>query len=113
MRPDYAVEVTEEIQDPDWDTFVAKVPGGHHVQTSLWGQVKALLGWNVARIVVTDRTGIVAGAQLLIRSQPFIGTVAYLTKGPVCISEDRCLAELVIDEVCRVSQARHVRLLAM
>jgi peptidoglycan pentaglycine glycine transferase (the first glycine) len=113
MRSDYEVKVSEEIQDPDWDAFVARVPGGHHVQTSLWAQVKALLGWHVARIVVTDQAGIVAGAQLLIRLQPVVGTVAYLTKGPVCVSEDMGLAELVIDEVCRVSRARHVQLLAI
>ena len=44
---------------------------------------------------------------------PVIGAVAYLTKGPVCASEDVGLAELVIDEVCRVSRARHVQLLAI
>jgi peptidoglycan pentaglycine glycine transferase (the first glycine) len=113
MRSDYEVKISEEIQDPDWDAFVARAPGGPHVQTSLWGQVKALLGWRVARVVVTDQKRIVAGAQLLIRSMPFIGAVAYLTKGPVCASEDIGLAERVIDEVCRVSWSRHVQLLAM
>ena len=101
------------MQDPDWDAFVARAPGGHHVQTALWGQVKALLGWHVARIVVTEQKRIIAGAQLLIRPMPVIGAVAYLTKGPVCASEDVDLAELVIDEVCRVSRARHVQLLAI
>jgi peptidoglycan pentaglycine glycine transferase (the first glycine) len=113
MGSDYAVEISEAAEDPAWDAFVARTPGGHHVQTSLWGQVKALLGWQVARIVLTDRKRIVAGAQLLIRPMPVIGAVAYLTKGPVCCSEDAMLAELVIDEVCRISRAHHVQLLAI
>ena len=113
MSADYEIKISDEIQAPDWDAFVTSVPGGHHVQTSLWGQVKAQLGWRVIRIVATRRERIMAGAQLLIRPMPFIGAVAYLTKGPVCALEDISLAELVIDEVCRVSQARHVWLLAI
>ena len=113
MKGEYEVKVSDEMQDPDWDAFVARAPGGHHVQTALWGQVKELLGWHVARIVVTDQKRIMAGAQLLIRSMPLIGPVAYLTKGPVCALRDIGLAELVIDEVCRVSRARHVQLLAI
>lgn len=113
MRSDYEINVSDEVQDADWDAFVAIAPGGHHVQTSLWGQVKALLGWHVARIVVTEQERIVAGAQLLIRPQPFFGSVAYLTKGPICIPDDMGLAELVIDAVCRVSKASHGRLLAI
>jgi lipid II:glycine glycyltransferase (peptidoglycan interpeptide bridge formation enzyme) len=113
MGSNYAVEISEEMQDPDWDAFVAGAPGGHHVQTSLWGQVKALLGWHAARIVLTDQKRILAGAQLLIRPMPVIGAVAYLTKGPICASEDAGLAELVIDEVCRIGCAHHVQLLAI
>jgi lipid II:glycine glycyltransferase (peptidoglycan interpeptide bridge formation enzyme) len=113
MNADYEVKSSDEIQDPEWDAFVARVPGGHHVQTSLWGQVKALLGWRVARVLVTSQGHIMAGAQLLIRPMPLVGIVAYLTKGPVCVSEDVGLAELVIDEICRVSRARHVQLLAI
>ncbi len=113
MSADCEIKISDEIQAPDWDAFVASVPGGHHVQTSLWGQVKALLGWRVARVVVTDRKRIVAGAQLLIRAMPFVGAVAYLTKGPLCASEDVGLAERVIDEVCQVSRASRVWLLAI
>ncbi|MBM3134396.1 MAG: peptidoglycan bridge formation glycyltransferase FemA/FemB family protein [Chloroflexi bacterium] len=113
MNTDYEVKTSDEIQDHEWDAFVARVPGGHHVQTSLWGQVKALLGWRVARVVVTRQGRIMAGAQLLIRPAPLVGAVAYLTKGPVCLAEDVGLAELVLDEICRLSRAHHVQLLAI
>jgi hypothetical protein len=65
---DYQVRLSGGGPDPEWDAFVAQNPGGHHVQTSLWGQLKALLGWKAARIIVTDHERIVAGAQLLTRS---------------------------------------------
>lgn len=107
------VRISDEINAPDWDAFLTSVPGGHHVQTSLWGQVKSLLGWRSIRIVATHQGQIMAGAQLLLRSMPFIGTVAYLTKGPVCALGDISVAELIIDDVCRFSRARHVQLLAI
>jgi peptidoglycan pentaglycine glycine transferase (the first glycine) len=113
MKADYRVKISDQMQDPEWDAFVVSAAGGHHVQTGLWAEVKALLGWRVKRIVVTDRGRIVAGAQLLVRPQSFIGTVAYLTKGPVSVSEDVELPELVIDEVCRISRACRARLLAI
>jgi hypothetical protein len=41
---DYEVKTSDVTQDPAWDAFLAAVPGGHHVQTGLWSQVKALIG---------------------------------------------------------------------
>lgn len=113
MSVDYEVKTSDATQDPAWDAFLAAVPGGHHVQSSLWSQVKALLGWRVARIIVTYQGLITAGAQLLIRPMPLVGAVAYLTKGPVCVSTDVGPAELIINEVWRVSRAHRVQLLAV
>jgi peptidoglycan pentaglycine glycine transferase (the first glycine) len=113
MIADYEVKISDEIKAPDWDAFLTSVPGGHHVQTSLWGQVKSILGWRTIRIVATHQGKIMAGAQLLMRPMPFIGTAAYLTKGPVCALEDIGLAELIIAEICQVSRARRVQLLAI
>ena len=50
----YRVLVSDKAEDPAWDAFLAEVPGGHHVQTSLWAQAKAVLGWQTVRIVVTQ-----------------------------------------------------------
>jgi lipid II:glycine glycyltransferase (peptidoglycan interpeptide bridge formation enzyme) len=108
-----SVRISDNMRDPEWDAFVATVPGGHHVQTSLWGQVKALLGWDAVRVIVTDRREIVAGAQMLIRRMPLIGAVTYIPKGPVCAREDVGLSELVLDEICRVSGTNHTTLVAI
>ncbi len=113
MNTDYRVRVSDEIEDPDWDAFVARVPGGHYSQTSLWAQVKALLGWHVARIVVRHRGNIVGGVQILMRSTSPVGVIGYVAKGPVLASDHPTLAELVIKELQRVSKAYHIRYLAL
>ena len=45
------VEVREGQSDPEWDNWVAAAPGGHHLQTSGWGYVKAGAGWHARRIL--------------------------------------------------------------
>lgn len=107
----YHVRVSDETDDPDWDAFVTRMPGGHHVQTSMWGQVKAVLGWRIARVVISHQDHIVAGAQLLIRPMPLIGAVGYVPKGPLCTSENPALAELVINELHRLSRVHRVQYL--
>ena len=31
----YQTRVSEAAEDPDWDAFLLKTPGGHYTQTSL------------------------------------------------------------------------------
>lgn len=38
--------------DPAWDAFVASLPGGSHVQTSMWARVKAVVHWRAVRIML-------------------------------------------------------------
>ena len=46
--PDQAQEprfvVSEQPDEPAWDRFLAKAADGHHVQTSIWGRLKATTG---------------------------------------------------------------------
>jgi lipid II:glycine glycyltransferase (peptidoglycan interpeptide bridge formation enzyme) len=113
LGSEYQIQVSEDIHDSNWDDFLAKTPSGHHLQTSMWGQVKAVLKWKTIRIIVTDQDHIVAGVQLLIRSiMPFI-TVAYLTKGPVLSDENTSVAEAIIQYAIQISRENHVQLLAI
>ncbi len=68
--------------DAEWDAFVARLPRAPHVQTSMWGALKSLLGWRGQRIVVRRDGGIVGGCQLLVRR---VGpaAVAYAPRGPL------------------------------
>ena len=113
MSADYQVQISDDVHHPAWDAFVASIPGGHHVQTSLWGQVKATLGWRAERVVITRDKHIVAGGQVLIRPIPVVGALGYVTKGPLCALEDPALAEMVVQALHRVSAAHHVQHLAI
>jgi lipid II:glycine glycyltransferase (peptidoglycan interpeptide bridge formation enzyme) len=81
------------------------------VQTSLWAQVKALLGWRAVRLVVSQGEQIVAGAQLLIRLFSGFGALGYVTKGPVCAVDDPLLPKLVINELLQVARTQRVQYL--
>lgn len=68
--------------DPQWDTFVDHAPGGHHLQTSRWAQVKASYGWHAVRVKLNESGELLGGFQLLLREVP-LGRIAYCPRGPV------------------------------
>jgi peptidoglycan pentaglycine glycine transferase (the first glycine) len=107
------LQVSESTADSRWDAFVAGVEDGHHVQTSLWAQVKEVLGWKAMRLILADHDNILAGAQVLVKRYPLLGTVGYVTKGPVCCGEDRDLARDIIEQLVQNCRSRHVALLAV
>ncbi len=81
--------------DPEWDAFVDAVNGGHHLQTSLWGQVKARHGWRAVRLKQHRADQIVAGGQLLVRTAR-IGSIAYLPRGPLTIDREPATCHALI-----------------
>lgn len=113
MDTNYQVQISHKTEDREWDAFLAQTAGGHHVQTSLWAQVKASLGWQVARLIVRRDDSIVAGAQLLIRSIPMLGTYGYMSKAPIISLDDPALFELVIREMKRLIKTQRIRNLVM
>ena len=64
---DLDFRVQTDLADPEWDSFVERTPGGHHVQSSLWAQVKAVVGWLLLRVIAVRDGVIVGGAQILTR----------------------------------------------
>ncbi len=113
MSIGYEIRVSQDCEDPIWDTFLARAPGGHHVQSSLWAQVKAVLGWRTARIVVMHGKEIAAGAQILMRSLPLVGTIGYVPKGPLLASDDPVLVQLVLDELRQIAKSHRIQFLAV
>lgn len=105
----YQTQVSDKTEDPDWDAFLMKTPGGHYTQTSLWAQAKALLGWRAVRVIVSQRGHIVAGAQLLIRPLPICGTIGYVPGGPLVVQDDAGLAQLVIAQLHQVAKDYRVQ----
>ncbi len=111
--PDYRVHFSTATVDPEWDSFVASVPGGRHTQSSLWGQAKALVGWKAARMIVSDGNSIVGGAQMLLRRLPAGGRAVYIPRGPVLAGDDSPLTELLVSELLRFASAEGAQYLAV
>ncbi|MEN6337657.1 MAG: GNAT family N-acetyltransferase [Phycisphaerales bacterium] len=109
MTTDYSFQLSEESRDPQWDRFVAETPGGHHVQTSLWGQVKAVLGWSAKRLVARQGDEIVAGAQVLCRQIPMVGGIGYVSAGPLLKYEEPALVESMFRELMHFSRNQRLQ----
>jgi lipid II:glycine glycyltransferase (peptidoglycan interpeptide bridge formation enzyme) len=56
---------------------------------------------------------IVAGAQLLLRPFSVIGSVGFVSKGPVCAAADPGLANLLVEELLQVVKACGIRVLVV
>lgn len=113
MQSDYDVKYSEVDNDPEWDSFVEATPGGHHVQTSCWGRIKMSLNWRPSRIKIMDGTEIIGGAQILLRSVPLIGSVGYVTKGPLLSKKDPEMARFIIDQIIQVFRMNNCQLMAI
>jgi lipid II:glycine glycyltransferase (peptidoglycan interpeptide bridge formation enzyme) len=105
----YDVEVSIADEDATWDAFVAAAPGGHHVQTSLWGKLKASEDWWPVRLLVRRDRDLVAGVQVLMRSLPWVGAIAYAPKGPVARSASPELSQVLLDGLDHVASVYRIR----
>ena len=105
----YRVRVSGEPYDAQWDAFLNDSPSGHFTQTSMWARLKAVTGWKATRIVVTRNDRIIAGAQVLTRTMPFVGTIGYIPKGPIFDPDDSALYGPFMSELHRVAVQIRVR----
>lgn len=104
---DAGLSVSTSRLDPEWDAFVETAPGGHHLQTSLWAQVKAAQGWWPIRLQLKLDGELVGGCQLLMRSVR-IGTIAYCPRGPVMADLDQAALDIVLDALASVALRRRI-----
>jgi hypothetical protein len=61
------IEVSDAPSHPEWDAWLSTAPGGHHLQTSGWGYVKAGSGWregSVGHVALATGTKSLAGYTL-------------------------------------------------
>jgi lipid II:glycine glycyltransferase (peptidoglycan interpeptide bridge formation enzyme) len=101
--PGYRYTVSSHCPDQEWDAFLWRTPGGHHVQSSMWGRVKSAFGWSVVRVVVRQQEEIVGGAQILLR-RILPGILGIVSKGPLLASGDPALAAFMTDALVRVGR---------
>ena len=95
----FQIEWNEFAEDRAWDDFVLAQPDAHHEQTSLWGGVRATIGWAVSRVVLTERGSIIAGAQVQLQSVGRIGRWAYITFGPCVAGDDPLAGQVLLAEI--------------
>jgi hypothetical protein len=80
-RPSYLLTVREGDLG-EWHAFLARTPGGSYQQTGWWAVAKMKEGFRARRLVIRNGDDILGGAQMLYRSLPVRGAVAYVPLGP-------------------------------
>ena len=112
-KDNFQVFVSEGPDDSVWDNFLEKTPGGHHVQSSSWARLKAQFGYLSVRLMAKQEERIVAGAQLLIRRIPYLGSIAYVPRGPLFSTGDPILVNLFINELLKFGTENNFRYIAI
>ena len=99
MAEAYSVQTSWERCDPEWDSFLARCPDGHHEQTSLWGEVKGCYGWQPFRVVVSKENQILGGVQVLTRRFGRWMRIGYVMRGPAAVSNDPELLDFILEQL--------------
>ena len=112
-EPTTAFQLTTdtEAMNPAWDAFVESTAGGHHAQTSMWAQVKSVLGWDSVRFVVNQGEVIVGGVQLLTRDVGRLGRVGFAPRGPLLTSQDPRLLDELLAAIVDFGRTERIRYL--
>ena len=107
----YRFEFSDVGSSPSWDSFLASLDSGRHVQSGQWSKVKSLNGWKTKRIVALKNGQIVGGAQMLTKHVRFAGPIGYVPKGPVLRNEDQVLADELLTRILAFASAKRLRVL--
>jgi len=67
----------------EWDELVERSRADDVAQISAWADIRATHGYRPTYIFVRHQDRLVAGAQILCRRVPVLGTIGYLPFGPV------------------------------
>jgi peptidoglycan pentaglycine glycine transferase (the first glycine) len=104
----YELQIGAHGRDDAWDAFVDTAPGGHHVQTTRWAEVKAVVGWQATRVVARLDGEIAGGCQVLMRRVGPFGAVAYAAKAPLARGEDPAVVGVVLAGIDRLARAERI-----
>ncbi len=109
----FDVVVSSESIDDEWDEFVENALGGEYYQTARWARVQATRRWNCLRVYLKSGESIRGGAQILFRTFPLIGSMGYVSRGPVCDFSDTTLTKRLMEEIQQVRRQKHLRYLGI
>ena len=103
---------TAELNDSQWDEFVAGCSNGHLLQTARWGRFKSLTpDWDMARVVVGSADQAAAGALILFRRLPLGQRLAYVPRGPAGPWWEPAVADVLFPAMHRAACERGAFLL--
>ena len=89
-----------------WDELVTSWDG-ELLQSWGWGEFKSRTGWTASRMLCLRDGKPVAAAQWLWRPVPFLGSLAYLPRGPVTAPGESGVARAVVRQLA--AEARRAR----
>jgi peptidoglycan pentaglycine glycine transferase (the first glycine) len=90
-----------EINSAEWNKFLKNNPDAHLLQSTEWGDLKSIFGWEAVRLSKDN-----LGAQILFRRLPLGFTFAYIPKGPVG-SPNPGIYQSFWDEIDQLCQEKH------
>lgn len=99
------VELSEE-----WDRLVADAGAGL-AQTWDWGELKRESAWTPIRVGVRDRSGLVGGAQMLVRRVGMLGAIGYLDGGPLTVADPSAVGGMLVSLIEATCRGHRVRAL--
>lgn len=108
-----SIEATTTVAPLEWDCFLESVPDSHHLQSSLWADLKSPSGWQASRIALRRCGQIVAGLQILHRPVSKFGRVGYAPRGPVFFGDDPRLAPRLMAELGTLVRTNQLRYLTV
>jgi peptidoglycan pentaglycine glycine transferase (the first glycine) len=92
---------------------VAGAEDGHYAQSTAWASFKAKAGWRVARLTVDRNGATLAGAQMLIRPLPLVGSIGYVPEGPVVAGHSGEVVDALLDGLLQLCRAVRIRYLVV
>jgi lipid II:glycine glycyltransferase (peptidoglycan interpeptide bridge formation enzyme) len=101
------VSESAKSPDPEWDEFVDGTPGGGHLQTSLWAEIKARSGWRAVRLHARRGGELVGGCQLLVR-RARVGAIGYCQRGPLARDRDPEVIGSILDALGPLARRRRI-----
>jgi lipid II:glycine glycyltransferase (peptidoglycan interpeptide bridge formation enzyme) len=103
----FDISIGSSLEDREWDQFLNSSPLGQFQQSSMWALTKHAEGWRPIRAIIRKEGKILGGFQILCR-QKKVGTIAYVSKGPVVSPETPDMSQAVVRVLLEVVKKRRI-----
>jgi len=94
-----------EKKDREYDNFIISHPYGHLFQSYAWGELKRFYGWQPIRLLIRDRSQIVAAVSLLNHQLFNNYSFLYAPRGPVMHFDQVQLLDFLLDKIAAIAKS--------